>query len=691
MGTHIHIYVKKGDLASAPWLMKLERIGEVMPGETGPPYFMVIGLPDGTPDGGGSVAARGMPESARQLELWAPDVLISLLPQNKDWLRRVTEMLGIRWYYRPIGPICNTKKAVRRQDLMNFTAGVFEVIAELQKGRKVLAQCIQGLHWTEIFGLLLLVARGYTVRQALEMIRRMRSATWYELSVKWSWKNRPKTLMPKALVIMELVKNGWGDEDVDIPRGFEAERRTGRHKRYSASWDCRRCSRGAANYPNRYTCRKCHAPRPIDTLPSEAAQFRDTIDRQRTRVKRHRPDIVVERFGVGRGCQLTQTARDTSAFLTQIGLSLDSRQWLPSRRFFRNGVKVLEYPGSENPPSHDHMGYCERVDQLKHNAAYWCNTHRGSDGFNPRAPKQDFRELVMDVMQQTIDACCAESYYVGDQEVDSPHLPSMLKDTQGQEFYVGANASLRGGTEEAVDCQKFDRTGERNRTWIIVTHLEDTECAAAIKRVYDPQFPSEVVILVNASRKHCLGGWDRGAQAQEEKIAYKTNAVARLIDPHTWKPHRTHGGTYPLGEFGALVVKKIVVMRGPERDGYPFIPNPFFVDLCMAPAYKNLDTGRDGSMGISTRRGVVLKLEHALRAIIGRSDRQMGRPYLILTAWGCGASGNSPQEIADIMASLLCGMEFRYAFAGIVISICDDHNSVGRQFGGLQREIWKRV
>ena len=71
--------MKKGDLASAPWLMKLERIGEVMPGETGPPYFMVIGLPDGTPDGGGSVAARGMPESARQLELWAPDVLISLL------------------------------------------------------------------------------------------------------------------------------------------------------------------------------------------------------------------------------------------------------------------------------------------------------------------------------------------------------------------------------------------------------------------------------------------------------------------------------------------------------------------------------------------------------------------------------------------------------------------------------------
>ena len=139
------------------------------------------------------------------------------------------------------------------------------------------------------------------------------------------------------------------------------------------------------------------------------------------------------------------------------------------------------------------------------------------------------------------------------------------------------------------------------------------------------------------------------------------------------------------------MVKKVVVMRGPERDGYPFIENPFFVDLCMAPAYKNPDTGRDGSLGITARKGAVLKLQQALRAIIGRSDRQMGRPYLILTAWGCGAFGTPPQEIADIMASLPCGTEFRYAFAGVVISICDDHNSVGGQFGRFQRAIRKRV
>ncbi len=128
-----------------PWFMVPERAGEAMAGE-GPVRYTVIPRPDGTNDGDGSVAARGMPQTARQLESWMPDVLISLLPQNGDWLRRVTEMLRVRWYFRPIAPICNAKRAASRQDLQNFQAGVFEAIAELQVGRRLLIHCIQGFH-----------------------------------------------------------------------------------------------------------------------------------------------------------------------------------------------------------------------------------------------------------------------------------------------------------------------------------------------------------------------------------------------------------------------------------------------------------------------------------------------------------------------------------------------------------------
>ena len=210
-------------------------------------------------------------------------------------------MLRVRWYFRPIAPICNAKRAASRQDLQNFTAGVFEAIAELQVGRRLLIHCIQGFHRTGVFLLLLLVARGYATDAALRRIHDIRYMTWYELAKRWSWKNRPQTLLPKALNIVELVKNGWGDGDCNIARGFDAERRTGRHKKYSASWDCRSCS-VVANYPHRFFCRKCGAMRPRDTRVDEARRWRDIVDRQQARVRKHRPPIVMEQFGVGIGC-----------------------------------------------------------------------------------------------------------------------------------------------------------------------------------------------------------------------------------------------------------------------------------------------------------------------------------------------------------------------------------------------------
>ncbi len=148
--------------------------------------------------------------------------------------------------------------------------------------------------------------------------------------------------------------------DTAIPRSFESERRTGRHRRYSAAWDCRHCREGRANYPHRYMCRKCGMARPVDTRPEEAAQFRDTTDEQDARVRKRRPDNIREQFGVGRGCQITRTVRDARACAKQVGLNPDERFWIPSRRFFRHEERVLEYPGSRTPPSHDHVAFRER-------------------------------------------------------------------------------------------------------------------------------------------------------------------------------------------------------------------------------------------------------------------------------------------------------------------------------------------
>ena len=149
--------------------------------------------------------------------------------------------------------------------------------------------------------------------------------------------------------------------------------------------------------------------RPRDARVDEARRWRDIVDRQKARVRKRRPPIVMEQFGVGRGCVITRAVRDEYDFVAQIfgpeALRTGETHWYPSRRFFRDDVKMVEYPGSEYPPSHDHRAYMKRVQQMGIQAQRWTDTYLPEHGHDPKAPRRDFRELVMDVVQQTLDAC----------------------------------------------------------------------------------------------------------------------------------------------------------------------------------------------------------------------------------------------------------------------------------------------
>ena len=57
-----------------------------------------------------------------------------------------------------------------------------------------------------------------------------------------------------------------------------------------------------------------------------------------------------------------------------------------------------------------------------------------------------------------------------------------------------------------------------------------------------------------------------------------------------------------------------------------------------------------------------------------------GHEHLVLGAWGCGAFGNDPEEIADLFKLVLAG-EFRDAFEHVVFAITDW--SAQRRFIGL--------
>ena len=104
-------------------------------------------------------------------------------------------------------------------------------------------------------------------------------------------------------------------------------------------------------------------------------------------------------------------------------------------------------------------------------AQRWTDTRLPEHGHDLRAPRRDFRELAMDIVQQTLDACESGSYKIDGVPVDCPNLAERLKDVQGQEFYEGVGATMRGGLLPSVQCRSLDRTGERMRTWMVITHL----------------------------------------------------------------------------------------------------------------------------------------------------------------------------------------------------------------------------
>ena len=57
----------------------------------------------------------------------------------------------------------------------------------------------------------------------------------------------------------------------------------------------------------------------------------------------------------------------------------------------------------------------------------------------------------------------------------------------------------------------------------------------------------------------------------------------------------SNSNLYPINPLGAILTKNVVVFRGEEDDGYPFLSKPFSVD-CLAVAGMDSPPTRDDKM-----------------------------------------------------------------------------------------------
>lgn len=175
------------------------------------------------------------------------------------------------------------------------------------------------------------------------------------------------------------------------------------------------------------------------------------------------------------------------------------------------------------------------------------------------------------------------------------------------------------------------------------------------------------------------GGVEGGAGAQEEHLFRSSNYLLSLYSFHD-RLSKQYGiprakQSYPLHEaYGAVYSPKVTVFRGREEDGYPLLNQPYKASFVAVPAIYNplLLKNSKGLYEMEEADQTLTKEKiRTIFKIATKHDHQT----LILSAMGCGAFCNPPNQVARLFREVLEESAYRTAFSKIIFAIKDDHNT----------------
>ncbi|KAH3761002.1 TIGR02452 family protein [Pelomyxa schiedti] len=183
---------------------------------------------------------------------------------------------------------------------------------------------------------------------------------------------------------------------------------------------------------------------------------------------------------------------------------------------------------------------------------------------------------------------------------------------------------------------------------------------------------SRPLVLNMASSTSPGGGFKRGHWAQEESLMRRSNYWLAIDSDFGAPPPSVQ---YPIPSTGTTISQNVVVFRGSERLGYPFLATPLLLDFIAVAAIKGPALSAPGTIAepeASETYAKICSIFHIAAA--------SGFTELVLGSFGCGAFKNPPRHIA----LLFCEAIRAYAkyFKRICFGIYDDINAP--QGGNLQ-------
>ncbi|CAF0907729.1 unnamed protein product [Rotaria sordida] len=307
------------------------------------------------------------------------------------------------------------------------------------------------------------------------------------------------------------------------------------------------------------------------------------------------------------------------------------------------------------------------------NADNWREQMENLQEVDRHARKYDLdRHLLrVTVMLNTIGILRKKKYNVNGEEV-------ILKLQRLQTILYDHRSKLFGGKT----ISETDLKTPYSSTDVIVSN---DDCLVFYEKLVNEGFKPLLLNMANASSPG--GGYRKGDGAQEENIFRRSDYYQSLDleiadkgrsekfycnQKYEVRQPRGFFELYPMEEFGAIYTSGITVFRGTELDGYPYMNEPLYnvCSIAMAAHREPRLTKTnmlENKFATSTRK----KIENIFA--IGYHQKH---DCLVLSALGCGAFRNPPENVAYLFKSVI----YQYAgyFKKIYFAVIDDHNTGNR-------------
>lgn len=196
-----------------------------------------------------------------------------------------------------------------------------------------------------------------------------------------------------------------------------------------------------------------------------------------------------------------------------------------------------------------------------------------------------------------------------------------------------------------------------------------TEDSFAAARRFDRPF---VMNFANAHRAG--GGFRLGARAQEESLCRCSTLYASISGKAAREMYRynnTHLG--PVESDYMLFSPEVYVFRDERCE---LLDEPFLASVATVPA-----PNRRGAAVFASNRKIAETMVRRIRIMLAVAAEH-GHRNLVLGAWGCGAFGNRPEEVAGHFRRVLAEEGFGRLFEKVCFAIYGRED--GRNYLGFK-------